>query len=382
MLHSIPFFNLRFCYAYTPIALVFLLVSSHVLQAQAGKKEGKKRAKSELRLAFEYAYSIEKEAPRRAIYIYKSLIKQTGRKKTRTAQEQRDLRSIASWHLLYLYEQNKQYMPAVLALGHMARKYSTSKTKTKQITKLMGRLHDKIKKKWALDKASWDYLRVALKALRLRKNQAGQKFIHVLRLRPRNLSLRRAVLRLLLEEQGSSQALAVLNELSTYVPELNEQNEYILDYASLQLQDGNLAGAKTKLLSLIQSDTELKNEQQMQVYYLMGRMERQDQKYAQAARYFQTAAHFVSEQRRRRMNVSAAYCWYLNQEFSKAFSLLEQQGAIGRHLEAYILMLVLRVKLHNNAAAKKELRSLVPYLRMKSKDKATSKLARDALTVL
>ena len=347
----------------------------------------KQNKKSQARQWFEYAYSVEEQAPQRAMQMYAWALEKGLQRRADIP-----LARITYWRLYYLYLQRQHYLELFLLLEEI-QKWNKRKYKDKDIKGLKQKLSFALQKNWKLSKDNISLLFRALHILnnskeKRKQNNAKNYFVRVLQDNAGEAALGRNLLSLLVKKNKIAMAKEILDALMLAVPSVLQEESYLLRYAALQVEEKayKKAGQTLEGITKFQKYRGVggeakakkeKNLEAMQFYYLWGCVERGLKNYSQSARYFEKAASFGQRQS---LNTQAAYSLYLDQKPQRAWELLSAFQSRS-YTDEELLRLVLEVKLakaSQKKAAKRKLKKMRPYLEAKS-TKGHSLLARNAL---
>ena len=374
---------------YNPLGPMLLALGLFLSFSFLDAVGAKKNKKSQARQWFEYAYSIEEKAPQRAMQMYAWALEKGLHEKGDPS-----LARTAYWRLYYLYSERQYYLKAFLLLKDI-QKWNKRKYKDKELQRLKQNLALALQKDWGLSKADIRLLFTALQALRNSKGIVEEKqndaqlqlgsyaslkghLTRVLKNNSKKAVLRKSLLALLIKEKKITLAKEILDSLILAKPLALKKENYLLEYASLEIEEGAYAKSGYTLNQIEQVE-KIEQIEKMQFYYLWGRIERGLQSYSQSAKYFQKAASFGQRQS---LKAQAAYSLYLGQNIQKAFALLSAFQP-EPHTDEEILYSLLEIKLakaKKRRAAKRKLKKMRPYLEAKSA-KGRSLLARKALAL-
>lgn len=297
------------------------------------------------RALFERAYRIEKDAPEEAIGLYREAI---------IAGLPAELNRAARWRLFYLYREVRDYPAALASANALGQSSQATADLRREMAQHYGApvasIDDLIAGAAALDRVVRPQTAAPARAAAL--TEALSRFRAALQRSPDQPRLRQEILDRLVRANHGAEALALLDEL--------RGRGYELSRADLLLSLRRNEEARAALMDLARSETLTTPADRARTLYLLGRIERDADRRADAARYFRLAANYSGPEDVRIAALAAFELYRLGLK-PQALALLKGRP-VERDLDAHLLSLVLRTELERNRQAEQALRELRPRL--------------------
>lgn len=324
--------------AQLPAAALFVLCALLMLSAPLLARESG-------RALFERAYRIEKDAPEEAIGLYREAL---------IAGLPAELNRAARWRLFYLYREVRDYPAALASANALGQSSQATADLRREMAQHYGApiasIDDLIAGAAALDRVLRPGTAEAARTAAL--TEALAHFRAALQRTPDQPRLRQEILDRLVRANRGVEALALLDE--------TRGAGYELSRADLLLSLRRNEEARSALMDLARSETLTAPADRARTLYLLGRIERDADRRADAARYFRLAANYSGPDDVRIAALAAFELYRLGLK-PQALALLKGRP-VERDGDANLLALVLRAELERNRQAEQALRELRPRL--------------------
>ncbi len=317
---------------------------------------------------FERAYRQERDAPRKAIQLYRSAVRRG---------LDRELRQAARWRMFYLYKSTGEFMNALRMAERLGRH--------KKMKFVIAQLKRDMRLTWKVSKpALVHYMRgmralYGFRVLKEKRRSSGESFMthfnRALAAAPGNRIFRMEIINRLIERGRGDEA-----------SNLARDSGLSLNTRLLLRADGLVANKEYReavkiLRHLSNRGVGLRGDEKARILYLLGRIERARGRIPEAVRYFRLAARYGNAKTAHRHIALAAYALYKRKLPVQAMSLLRGLPA-SENRNIRLLELILRVRVDGDRDSSRRLRAMKPRLLDRERSGRATYLERRALALM